>query len=125
MIFNALMILQVMLHTFMDCLREDGSREINHHGKTVTVSDGGDKMFQRTNKVTTSDDIPTFEAMTQRNEKDLVEARKGFYANAITFKINYLKICQFAAMKGIPLTLIVFSTLYWAYGLYFFFNPAV
>ena len=110
-----------MLHTFMDYLREEGTREINHHGQTVTVGDGDgeEKLFQKSEK------IPTYEDMTQRNEKDLVEARKGFYANAVTFKINYLKICQFAAMKGIPLTLIVFSTLYWAYGLYFFFNPAV
>ena len=125
MISNALMILQVMLHTFMDCLREDGSREINHHGKTVTVTDGGDKMFQRTNKVTTSDDIPTFEAMTQRNEKDLVEARKEFYQRVVTFRMDYLEFCQFAAKKGIPIIILVFSVLYWSYGLFSFFNPSV
>ena len=31
---------EVLLHTFMDCMREEGEREVNHHGKTILV--GGD-----------------------------------------------------------------------------------
>ena len=63
-----------MLHTFMDCLREDGSREINHHGQTIAVGGGDQKLFQKTNTFH-GEDIPTYQDMTQRNEKDLVEAR--------------------------------------------------
>ena len=42
-----------MLHTFMDYLREEGTREINHHGQTVTVGDGDgeEKLFQKSGKV--------------------------------------------------------------------------
>ena len=29
----------VLLHTYMDTLRNDEEREINHHGRTITVDD--------------------------------------------------------------------------------------
>ena len=29
----------VLLHTYMDTLRNDEEREINHHGRTVTIDD--------------------------------------------------------------------------------------
>jgi hypothetical protein len=28
---------EVLLHTFMDCMREEGEREVNHHGQAVNV----------------------------------------------------------------------------------------
>ena len=31
----------VLLHTYMDVLRSDEGREINHHGATVPVGDDG------------------------------------------------------------------------------------
>ena len=39
LIFNLLIpFLEVLMHTYMDSLRAEGEeREINHHGKTVTV----------------------------------------------------------------------------------------
>ena len=34
----------VLIHTYMDTLRNDEDREINHHGKTIQVNDeNGDK----------------------------------------------------------------------------------
>ena len=29
----------VLLHTYMDTLRNDEEREINHHGRTITIND--------------------------------------------------------------------------------------
>ena len=29
----------VLLHTYMDTLRNDEEREINHHGRTITIDD--------------------------------------------------------------------------------------
>ena len=113
-----------MLHTFMDCLREDGSREINHHGQTIAVGGGDQKLFQKTNTFH-GEDIPTYQDMTQRNEKDLVEARKAFYEQATTFRLDYLELSQFVAKKGIPIVITTFSILYWSYGLFFYFNPEV
>ena len=32
--------IEVLLHTFMDCMREAEDREINHHGRSVNVGSG-------------------------------------------------------------------------------------
>ena len=40
LLFNLLYpFIVVLIHTYMDSLREDMDREINHHGKTVTVGE--------------------------------------------------------------------------------------
>ena len=109
-----------MLHTFMDNLREDGNRQINHHGKKISIGKGESKKNQATNVEVAH---PTYKDMIQRNERDLVEARKVWYDHAETKRMNYLKFGEFAAKKGIPIVIFTFSTLYWSYGLFYFFNP--
>ena len=82
---------QVILHTFMDSLRDDGNREINHHGVARSIENqNGQQLFQKK-----QNSIPTYENMTQRNEKELVEARKTFYENA-QYRVDYLTIGMFA-----------------------------
>ena len=52
LLFNLLYpFIVVLLHTYMDTLRNDEEREINHHGKTITIGednedgqDGGNKI---------------------------------------------------------------------------------
>ena len=40
LLFNLLYpFIVVLLHTYMDMLRSDDDREINHHGKTITVNE--------------------------------------------------------------------------------------
>ena len=40
LLFNLILpFIVVILHTYMDTLRNDEEREINHHGKTIHVSD--------------------------------------------------------------------------------------
>ena len=40
LLFNLLYpFIVVLLHTYMDTLRNDDDREINHHGKTITVGE--------------------------------------------------------------------------------------
>ena len=40
LLFNLLYpFIVVLIHTYMDTLRNDDDREINHHGKTITVGD--------------------------------------------------------------------------------------
>ena len=94
--------MQVMLHTFMDCIQEEGVREVNHHGRRVTVDTGDKKMFR------------------QRGDQG------SFYQRInCSCRVDYLKISQFAAKKGIPIVIISFSILYWSYGLFYFFYPAL
>ncbi len=109
-----------MLYTYMDNLREDGNRQINHHGRTISVGNGESKKSQ---VITVEEAHPTYKDMTQRNEKDLVEARKVWYDRAETKRLTSLKYGEFAAKKGIPIVISTFSTLYWSYGLFYFFNP--
>ena len=88
-------ILQVLLHTCMDYLQNEGElgrREINHHGMKVSVDKKSNKLFS--------------------------PVESASY-------VNYLHLCQFAAKKGLPIVLTTFSAVYWSYGLFFYFNPAV
>jgi hypothetical protein len=34
---------EVLLHTFMDCMRSEVDREVNHHGKAIQIGDRGNK----------------------------------------------------------------------------------
>ena len=73
-------------------------REVNHHGRSVAV---GDMMAE---------------------DKD---AQERVCWRKISFKIDYLKLSHFAAKAGVPLVIGIFSGLYWSYGLFFYFYPAV
>ena len=43
LLFNLLYpFIVVLLHTYMDSLRNDEEREINHHGRTITVDENTD-----------------------------------------------------------------------------------
>ena len=109
-----------MLYTFMELLRDDTNREINHHGATMFVDEAaGQKVFQKTNKISSDDDMETYE-----------EARDGSREHSSTknlfrVRVDYLKLSEFSAKKGIPIVIITFSVLYWSYGLFYYFNPAV
>ena len=96
--------LEVLLHTLTDMMRtEDGEgREINHHGKIITVGEVEDKILPSNSISPTfhgsdDDDVssivkieevhkrnPSFSNnnMIDRNEEKLVEARKDFYERA-------------------------------------------
>ena len=44
LLFNLLYpFIVVLLHTYMDTLRSNDDREINHHGKSVTVNEENEK----------------------------------------------------------------------------------
>ena len=45
LLFNLLYpFIVVLLHTYMDTLRNDEEREINHHGRTITVDENDDNL---------------------------------------------------------------------------------
>ena len=83
---------EVILHTYMDCLRENENREINHHGQTIAVSEKNDDNGELFTK---SAVVPSYSEMVQRNEQELVEARRQFYKNA-KFNVDFLKLGEFA-----------------------------
>ena len=95
LIFSQLIpFVEVILHTYMDCLRNNDERQVNHHGQAVNVANGNNDLFTKRDK----SGVPTYNDMTQRNEKGLVEARKKFYELA-KFNVDFLKIGEFAGLK--------------------------
>ena len=101
LIFSQLIpFVEVLLHTYMDSLREDEDREINHHGTPLEVSsDGGtakdeEELFQKNKKIIMPEpELPTLSNMVAKNEKAQMKARKQFYDKA---KVNkeHLQTCE-------------------------------
>ena len=134
LIFSQLIpFVSVLLHTFMDNMRQEGERKVNNHGKVRTIKSNTINVVEADDSTDGSN--PQYLDMTQRNEENLVQARKAFYEQATVqenmlrygefagtkclmkwYKINF----EFTAKKGIPIVILGFSTVYWAYGLYFF-----
>ena len=111
---------EVLVHTWIDMLRTEGEegREVNHHGKTITV--GGDqdtmvedldsekKLFTDRKSADILDKKQDAEAagivskwkataMVQVDEKKMVKARKDFYDNAVSKHENMVKRLKFVS----------------------------
>ena len=99
---------EVVLHTYMDMLRVDEDREVNHHGKSVTVGD----------KVT-----PFNEALISRNEQVEVDAKKTFYQNLKIKQEKKLKSVKKIALVYIPILELVFMAVYWYQGMKHYNKP--
>ena len=104
LIFSQLIpFVEVLLHTFMDNLRDDDDREINHHGSAIPVEkevEGEpldikkeEMLFTRSN-LSVVDPGPNYANMVARDEKQLVKARKDFYDNVKVKHERYLKMCE-------------------------------
>ena len=81
LIFSQLIpFVSVLLHTFMDNMRSERGREINHHGEVRKVKTNAINVEQLDGSRPASG--PKYLDMTQRNEASLVDARRAFYENA-------------------------------------------
>ena len=97
LIFSQLIpFVSVLLHTFMDNMRTDGDREVNHHGEVRKIKPKIINVVELDGPRPTSG--PNYLDMTQRNEKDLVEARRAFYENA-EVKVQLLHYVEMAGRE--------------------------
>ena len=94
LLFNLLYpFIMVLLHTYMDTLRNDEDREINHHGKTITIGElnedeheqGGGSTIQVSRKGSNLENILRGLTLQVKpanlisvNEKIELEAQKSF-----------------------------------------------
>ena len=98
----------------MECLQGDGVREINHHGTPRTIDEGGNNLFKKSNKLVVEEDgVPVEREKMKR------------FTTKLRISVDYWKLSQFAAKTGIPIVIATFSTLYWSYGLFCYFNPTL
>ena len=117
LIFNLLFpFIEVLLHTYMDLLRDEEDRNINHHG--TTIKPGGDDNESSVIKV---NPVPTTKSMdlVSRDEEIQVNALKRHYAALNQTKKNQRKLetCRRFALIYIPILAIFFVCVYWTVGL--------
>jgi len=131
--------IEVLLHTWIDVMRTDTEegREINHHGRTVIV---GGSQVSHSDTVTVSrhqgvyphtqstlgetngrNSRASYRDMTQVDEEKLVQARKEFYSD-IEGDRKAVGRLQFVTRTVVPTSILLFSGLYWGYGLFQYYK---
>ena len=97
-------------------MRED-PKEINHHGKPRDL----EKDITEASKMAGIDNIIHVSPadLKHRREDKEVDARRQYYKEIARFQKNQekLKRCKRLGHSDIPLFIIVFTTIYWVYGL--------
>ena len=105
LIFSQLIpFVSVLLHTFMDNMRTDGDREVNHHGEVRKIKSNVINVVELDGSRPTS--VPNYMDMTQRDEDAKVDAIKAFYENA-TVKTNLLQYGEIAGKEDLYTTTLV------------------
>ena len=133
LLFNLLYpFIVVLIHTYMDTLRNDEDREINHHGKTIQVNDENEDKTESNsvikvvflslyliNKVVKV--LPAKAALVSVNEKVELDAQKAFYEKIEQEmgmkRHKKLNFWQNMSLIYVPLFALGFMTVYWVAGL--------
>ena len=118
LIFNLLLpFMEVLLHTYIDYLRNDEDREINHHGSVVTpeIEDNNPNITQVKPAGLNLD-------LISRNEETQVNALKKHYAELEKEKrtkknARRMKLCMRFAHVYNPIAALIFVSVYWILGL--------
>ena len=82
MLFNLFLpFMQVLLHTYIDLLREgeEEEREINHHGKTIKVGEGASEDNDDKMKTVTVHSGKVNAKLFSVNEKNQQKAVRDYY----------------------------------------------
>ena len=134
LLFNLVLpFIVVLLHTYMDTLRNDDEREINHHGKAIAIDDKEDvdgntikvnntNHIDRENITGVSEQVkPAHMALVSVNEQEEMKAQKAFY-DKIEQDMGEQRSKKLAFWKKVSLTYIPYSALtfvvvYWFVGL--------
>ena len=123
LIFNLLLpFMEVLLHTYIDYLRNDDDREINHHGTTIKADSTNEKDETDTRITQVLPAPNTTLDLVSRNEKVQVSALKNHYAKLQQEReakrnLNRLNLCLKFAHVYNPIAAISFVSIYWFFGL--------
>lgn len=122
--------LEVIIHTYIDSLRQEEEREVNHHGKSIPV-DGNQlepqKLFNRADVNINSRVVPMPKMievsqstrpknLIARDERQEVNARMSFYESLLGDDEKLLKVCIHLARTGLPTIFVLFAVIYFAIG---------
>ena len=128
--------MEVLLHTYIDRLRNDEDREVNHHGKTIKPEGNEDmdgeedkidmevsNISQKITQVVPADSPTMINLdLVSRNEKTQVRALKRLYSQLEvdirrTKNETKLKRCMRFAIVYNPIACLIFVSVYWILGL--------
>ena len=100
---------EVLLHTYIDSLRQkdDEEREINHHGKKITVGEKSASAIQVQ---------PYDPNLVSRDEETQDDALKKYYKETKANEVKLARALRIAHV-WIPLIVITFTAIYWVLGL--------
>ena len=120
----------VLIHTYMDTLRDDEDREINHHGETVFINGEQEENQQAGIKVYYSLRInnnaeykvkPAIMNLVSVNKKEELKAQKVFYekidAQMRAKNMRKLEFWKKMSLVYLPVMALIFISLYWLIGL--------
>ena len=119
LIFNLLLpFIEVLVHTYMDTLRSDDDREINHHGTAIKL-DGSEEADVI--QVAPAPEQPQVDLRISRDEQVQQRALKEFYENEeeimMKKRSQRLEWCLKFTHVYNPLLALSFVTIYWTVGL--------
>ena len=123
LIFNLLLpFMEVLLHTYIDYLRNDDDREINHHGTTIKAESTSETNETGPNITQVLPAPSSSLDLVSRDEKVQVTALKNHYAMLQQEKeakrnLKRLNICLKFAHVYNPIAAISFVSIYWFFGL--------
>ena len=123
LIFNLLLpFMEVLLHTYIDYLRNDDDREVNHHGKTIRPDEGDNEKHSDILHVQPAGSKKFTLDLISRNEETQVIALRNHYAklekeNTTKKNEKRLKLCMRFAHVYNPIAALTFVSVYWILGL--------
>lgn len=112
---------EVLLHTFIDSLREEESREVNHHGSSVkTNNNPSDKVIKVHGKTLKSGNAVRPLNLISRIEEEELQARKNYYEKTKITNEKRMKVAIKVASQGLPFIFVAFTVCYFAVGLIYY-----
>ncbi len=127
-IFNLFIpFIEVVIQTYMDNLREEKNRTINHHGRTINVASLGNDQQGKTTKVGATRNNGAVKVangasypqeLIARNEKQELAARQDYYRDSVRIMHpRKMKAAQVMAKVVFPVAYICFIVCFFATGM--------
>ena len=122
LIFTLLMpFMEVLLHTYMDLLRNDENREINHHGSTMTQNVENDDSCVINVRPSKSASFSPADLVSRREDVQVAALKDHYEKMKVEKKqmknMKRLQFCHNFAMYYSPIMALVFVAVYWILGL--------
>ncbi len=125
---------EVVIQTYMDNLREEESRAINHHGRTINVSSSSDSNSAKVGDISPVEDVSNGgktdgaednsrtssypKQLIARNERVELSARRNYYRESVRVRQpRKMRAAQMVAKVAFPVTYVCFVACFLGIGM--------